>query len=217
MVVRISACRKSSCCTLRSTPSAFSNVEWLCRNVCQPIRPIPSFSAAGTSQFSWIRPGQYGLSVSGFANTQSSPHVRRIAVQPRMPSHREIKRAQFLRSPSGLLDYFRTRRTWDDKQYDKVSRHDMMFVNEVKERFCGEAIEDLYKKWRKEEVTSNAVRSEYGKLRAPSEASIIFSTVNGQAALFERHPHQRVHLSGKSSEDAGFPGDFTSNVTPAWR
>ena len=26
-------------------------VEWLCLNVCQPIRPIPAFSAAGTSQW----------------------------------------------------------------------------------------------------------------------------------------------------------------------
>ena len=67
----------------------------------------------------------------------------------------------------------------------------MMFVNEAKERFCGEGIEELYKKWRKEEVTSNAVRSEYGKLKTPSEASIIFAIVNGQAALFERIPISR--------------------------
>jgi hypothetical protein len=63
-------------------------------------------------------------------------------------------------APSGLLDYFRTRWKWDDKQYDKVSKHDMMFVNEAKERFCGDGIEDLYKKWRGEQITSNAVRSE---------------------------------------------------------
>src|SRR5271170_5791617 len=30
-------------------------------NVCQPIRPIPTFVAAGISQFSCTRPGQYGL------------------------------------------------------------------------------------------------------------------------------------------------------------
>jgi hypothetical protein len=120
-------------------------------------------------------------------------------------------------APLGLLDYFRTRRKWDDKQYDKVSNHDMIFVNEAKERFCGDEIEDLYRKWRGEEITQNAVRSEYGKLKTPSEVSIIFSTVNGQAALFERHPHQPVHLAGKSSEEAGFPGAFTSNVTQALR
>jgi hypothetical protein len=67
-------------------------------------------------------------------------------------------------SPSGLLDYFRTRRTWD-KQYGKVSSHDPIFANEAKERFCGDGIEALVQEVRKEETTSSAVRSEYGKFK----------------------------------------------------
>jgi hypothetical protein len=113
-------------------------------------------------------------------------------------------------SPSGLLDYFRTRRKWDEKQYDKVSTNEAIFITEAKERFCGAGIEALYTKWCAEEITQNAVRSAYGKLKTPSEVSIIFATVNGQAALFERHPHQPVHLSGNSFEEASFPREFTS-------
>lgn len=113
-------------------------------------------------------------------------------------------------SPSGLLDYFRTRRTWDEKQYDKVSTNEAVFITEAKERFCGDGIEDLYRKWCAEEITQNAVRSEYGKLKTPSEVSIVFATVNGQAALFERYPHQPVHLSGNTFEEASFPREFTS-------
>ncbi len=120
-------------------------------------------------------------------------------------------------APSGLLDYFRTRRTSDEKKYDKLNPHDMIFLNEAKERFANSGIEDLYRKWRAVEISENTVRSESLKFRAPSQVAIIFAIVNGQAALFERHPHQAVNVRVKSSEEASFQGDFTSSVTPVWR
>ncbi len=120
-------------------------------------------------------------------------------------------------APSGLLDYFRTRRTWDEKKYNKLNPHDMVFLNEAKERFGNPGMEDLYRKWRAGAITENTVRSESLKFRSPSQVAIIFATVNGQAALFERHPHQPVNVPVKSSEEASFQGDFTSSVTPVWR
>jgi len=40
--------RNSSCITLNSVPTLRSNVEYVCRKVCHPIRLwIPCFSAAG--------------------------------------------------------------------------------------------------------------------------------------------------------------------------
>jgi len=65
-------------------------------------------------------------------------------------------------------------------------------------------MEDLYRKWRADEITENTVRSESLKFRAPSQVAIIFATVNGQAAVFERHPHQPVNVPVKSSEEAPF-------------
>ncbi len=61
------------------------------------------------------------------------------------------------------------------------------------------------------------LRTESVQFRMPAQASIIFATVNGQAALFERHPHEAVNIAGKSTEQTSFPGDFTSSVTQEWR
>ncbi|HJT71419.1 MAG TPA: hypothetical protein VJ731_14560 [Terriglobales bacterium] len=120
-------------------------------------------------------------------------------------------------SPFGVLQYFRTRRLWDEKQYAKLSNRDIEFLNQAQERFGDPGIEQLYRKWRAGEVTENATRSESAKFRKPSQAAIIFVTVNGQAALFERHPHRPINIPVESSGEAPFRGDFTPSVTPAWR
>lgn len=115
-----------------------------------------------------------------------------------------------------MFDYFRTRRTWDEKNYGKLSEHDILFVNQGKKRFGDPGIENLYQRWRAGEITENTVRSESVKFQMPSQVTFICSTVNGQAALFERHPHQPLNVPGKSSEETSFTGDFTSGVTLAW-
>lgn len=120
-------------------------------------------------------------------------------------------------APFGLLQYFRTRRLWDEKQYSKVNDRDIEFLNQAQERFGDPGIQELYRKWRAAEITENSVRSESAKFRRPSQAAIIFVTVNGQAALFERHPHRPINIPVKSSGETAFQGDFTPSVTPAWR
>lgn len=90
-------------------------------------------------------------------------------------------------------------------------------MNQGKERFGNSGIENLYQRWRAGEITENTVRSESVKFQMPSQVTFISAMVNGQAALFERHPHQPVNVAVKSSEETSFPGDFTSGVTLAWR
>jgi hypothetical protein len=46
MVLWMVACRSNSCCTLMSVPASGNIVEYECRNVCQPIFPIPARNAA---------------------------------------------------------------------------------------------------------------------------------------------------------------------------
>ena len=116
--------------------------------------------------------------------------------------------------PSGLLHYFRTRRTWDQKNHGKLSNDDIAFINDGKARFGSPDLESLYRRWCAGETTENAVRSDSLKFRTPSQVSIIFSTVNGQTALFERHPHWPVNMAVKSSEERSFRGDFTSDFSP---
>lgn len=120
-------------------------------------------------------------------------------------------------APSGLFQYFRTRRTWDEKNYSKLGPKDMLFLNQAQERFSNAGIEELYQKWRTGQITENVVRTESHKFRTPSQVTFISSIVNGQAALFERHPHQPVRVPVKSSEETSFSGDFTPGVTLAWR
>jgi hypothetical protein len=119
--------------------------------------------------------------------------------------------------PSGLLHYFRTRRTWDDKDYDKLSNDDITLINDGKERFGSPELENLYRNWRAGEITENALRSESLKFRTPSQVSLIFSIVNGQTALFERHPHWQLNIPVKSSDDTSFTEDFTSGFSPGRR
>ena len=103
------------------------------------------------------------------------------------------------------------------KNYGKLSNDDIAFINDGKERFGSPELENLYRRWRAGEITENAVRSDSLKFRTPSQVSIIFSTVNGQTALFDRHPHWAVNVAVKSSEEASFNGDFTSDFRPGWR
>jgi len=118
-------------------------------------------------------------------------------------------------SPFGLLQYFRTRRLWDEKQFAKLSNRDIEFLNLSQERFGDPGIADLYKKWRVGTMTENAVRSESAKYRRPSQAALISIMVNGQAALFERHPHRPVNVPVKSTGEGLFQGDFTSRFREA--
>ncbi len=113
------------------------------------------------------------------------------------------------------MDSFRTHLDTYLTLFTKLPQ--LLFMNQGKERFGNPGIENLYQRWRAGEITENTVRSESVKFRTPSQVSFISSTVNGQAALFERHPHQAANVAVKSSEETSFPGDFTSSVTPAWR
>jgi hypothetical protein len=90
-------------------------------------------------------------------------------------------------------------------------------MNQGKERFGNPGIENLYQRWRGGEITENTVRSESVKFQMPSQVTFLCATVNGQAALFVRHPHQSVNVPVKSSDETFFSGDFTSGVTLAWR
>ncbi len=58
--------------------------------------------------------------------------------------------------PYGLLDYFRTRWTWDTKSYGKLTNADLIFLNEAKAGFGSQGIEDLYRRWYAARSTTKA-------------------------------------------------------------
>lgn len=193
-----------------------------------PMYYNPTMSASPVLTFSFIDPGFESMDsfrthletyLSLFTKLQSL-NFRYIATRDtNFERAKKVFHGMFQRlwnpdAPSGLLRYFHARRTWDDKNYSKLSNDDIAFINEGKERFGGPELENLYRRWRAGEITENAVRSDSLKFRMPSQVSISFSTVNGQAALFERHPHWAVNMPVKSSGEISFPGDFTSDFSP---
>lgn len=196
-----------------------------------PMFYNPSVELASVLTFSFIDPGfesmdSFRTHLDAYLTLFTKlPQIRFYYVATRDTNFERAKKlfnGTFQRlwnpaTPRGLFDYFRTRRTWDEKNYGKLTEQDVLFINQGKERFGNPGIENLYQRWRAGEINENTVRSESVKFQMPSQVTFIGATVNGQTALFERHPHQPISMPVKSSEATSFLGDFTSGVTLAWR
>jgi len=73
-----------------------------------------------------------------------------------------------------LLRYFRVRRAWDEKQYGAVTDADLLFRNAVQSRFSGERFEALYRGWKRDRVTEESIRREFGS--NPRKRTVAFRT-----------------------------------------
>jgi hypothetical protein len=120
-------------------------------------------------------------------------------------------------SPEGLVDYFCLRKRTECGEVDKLSTADLIAHADAKLKFNHSGIEDLYRKWRSGQLSFDQVRTEYQALRRPQTVSFIFSPVNGQVALFERHPKTLVKPARKSTSAVPFTGDLTPNFSGAQR
>ena len=120
-------------------------------------------------------------------------------------------------SPEGLVDFFCLRKRIEGGEADKLSTADLIAHADAKLKFNHSAIEDLYRKWRSGQLSFDQVRKDYQTLRRPKTVAFIFSPVNGQVALFERHPQTLVKPARKSTRAVPFTGDFTPSVTAAKR
>jgi hypothetical protein len=117
--------------------------------------------------------------------------------------------------PGGLVDYFCLQKKADAGQLRELSSADLVALGEGKAKFNRPDIADLYQRWRSGHVHFDQVRKEYEALRKPQSVTFVFSPVNGQVALFERHPSSLVKTPWKSVNKRPFGGDFTSGVTQA--
>lgn len=117
--------------------------------------------------------------------------------------------------PNGIVDYFCLRKNAESNELHKLSSPDFLALSHAKDRFNQLEIETLYQKWRSGERHFQQVRDEYFRLRRPQSVSFTFSPVNGQIALFERHPNSLVKTPWKSASKPVLPGDFTQPVTQA--
>jgi hypothetical protein len=115
--------------------------------------------------------------------------------------------------PGGLVDYFCLQKKEDLGKLHELSTADLAALQEGKTKFNRKEIANLYQRWRAEQVYFDQVRKEYEALRRPETVVFIFTPVNGQVALFERHPNSLVKTPWKSAHKEPFAGDFTANVT----
>jgi hypothetical protein len=53
-------------------------------------------------------------------------------------------------------------RAWDEKQYGAVTDADLLFRSAARTRFSGERFEALYRGWKRERVTEESIRREFG-------------------------------------------------------
>lgn len=118
-------------------------------------------------------------------------------------------------SPGGLVDYFCLRKRIEAREDGKLSTADFIVHADAKLKFNRSGIEDLYQKWSSGQLSFDQVRKEYHALRRPESVSFIFSPVNGQVAMFERHPQTLVKPARKSTGSRPFTGDLTRSVTGA--
>jgi hypothetical protein len=117
--------------------------------------------------------------------------------------------------PSGIVDYFCLQKKADAGQLRELSSADLAALAEGKAKFNRSDIADLYQRWRSGQVHFDQVRKEYETLHRPQSVAFVFSPVNGQIALFERHPSSLVKTPWKSVSKRPFAGDFTPSVTQA--
>jgi hypothetical protein len=111
------------------------------------------------------------------------------------------------------VDYFCLQKKEDSGKLHELSKADLVALKEGKAKFNRREITNLYQRWRAEQVHFGQVRKEYESLRRPEAVVFIFSPVNGQVALFERHPNSWMKTHWKSTREEPFAGGFTARVT----
>jgi hypothetical protein len=118
-------------------------------------------------------------------------------------------------SPGGIVDYFCLRKQAESSEMQQLSTPDRAALNAAKAKFDYREIEILYQQWRAGERHFQQVREDYHRLRRPQRVAFTFSPVNGQVALFERHPNSLVKTPWKSAKKPLFSEDFTYPVNLA--
>ena len=118
-------------------------------------------------------------------------------------------------SSGGLVDYFCLRKQIAAGEFRKLSTADLIRHAQAKLKFTHSGIENLYQKWRSSEMNFDQVRKESAVLRRPEKVTFTFCPVNGQVALFERHPRTLVKTPRKCTSLAAFTRDFTSQFSEA--
>lgn len=112
-----------------------------------------------------------------------------------------------------VLRYFRVRKLWETKQYEKVTDADIQFLNQATQRFAKHSCQERYAAWRDSQISDAFVRSQFHDFAPQQIVKFQRELVDGQAALFESKPQSRnglkPHGNLKAVMETGFRSDFS--------
>lgn len=157
--------------------------------------------------FTFIDPGyatlnnfdSHLLTYAGLFRTLPNLNLVYVATRPR---HFEAARQMFLSRVDRplnidpgeeVLDYFRIRKYWETKQYDKFTNEDVLRLHGYVHKFASQRYQERYPAWRDGQVSDAMISSYFRDLAPKRKVAFESELVDGQAALFESKPHrQRV-------------------------
>jgi len=139
--------------------------------------------------FSYVDPGLESL--AGFVThlTQYQPLFRELSAFrflyiSNAAMHFEKARELFtalVRTPlewdvtPDLVRYFKTQAIWETAEFRTLSKEDLLFLNQAKQRFNGEPFETWLRDWKSGRITEAEIRSELTTSKA--KRSVDFETV----------------------------------------
>jgi hypothetical protein len=62
---------------------------------------------------------------------------------------------------TGLVRYFKTQMIWETSQFGTLTKHDLLFLNQAKQRFRGERFEILLRNWKAGRIAEAEIRAEF--------------------------------------------------------
>jgi hypothetical protein len=74
-----------------------------------------------------------------------------------------------------LVRYFKTQALWETAEFRTLSKEDLLFLNQAKQRFNGEPFETWLRDWKSGRITETEIRSEL--TTGKNKRSVDFETV----------------------------------------
>lgn len=113
-----------------------------------------------------------------------------------------------------VLRYFRVRKFWETKQYEKVTDADIQFLNQATQRFAKHSCQERYALWRDGQISDAFISSQFHDLAPQRVVKFQTELVDGQASLFEAKPPKKTTrkplVEVKTTMEAAFRSDFSS-------
>ena len=140
----------------------------------------PSACAPPVVTFSYVDPGLESLAAFVTHLRQYQPLFRELsAFQFLYVSNRPVHFAKAMELFTSLVEaplqsdlatdlvrYFKTQMIWETSEFRTLSKQDLLFLNQAKQRFQGERFEMLLRNWKAGRITEAEIRAEFPASKA---------------------------------------------------